>query len=112
VSTMGVRQVRLRTMAIVAGFVSATAYLGSVRLTSMARLGDAPIKDIEDRLAKVLNINSLQMVERHRGTRRTDAKAADEGARRLTPASFIIPFIAIAFCLAAALYAWLPRHHA
>lgn len=84
-------------IAVTASFVSLAAYSAGQRQRDIAQIAVTPIREIEDRLADSLGIDSLRMVE-HNGRAR----------RALVPyltAHILYPIGAI-IGIAAAIYAW------
>jgi hypothetical protein len=82
--------------------VSGAAYLVGRRQRDVARLSNVPLKEIQNRLASSLNIESLRMQER-----------AEEGRkvwwRNATVTANVIFPLAAAVSAAAAAYAWFAR---
>jgi len=85
-------------IALAGAAVSAAAYFTGKRQNDVAELAVAPLREIQDRLAGTLSIDSLRMVDRYQGSRRWLVGG------RLT-AHLLFP-IAAAAAVAAATYAW------
>lgn len=86
-------------IALLGAGVSAASYVTGKRQSDVAGLAVAPLRDVQDKLADALDIDSLRMVDRYRDDHRWLL-----GGR--VAAHFMFPVAAIAAIVAAA-YAWL-----
>ena len=87
-------------VALVGAGASGAAYLIGRRQSSIARLASEPLKEIQNRIAVSLNIDSFRMAER--------AGANEQGFLRRSHVTVnAIFYIDIALGVAAAIYAWL-----
>jgi hypothetical protein len=87
-------------IALIGGAASVGAYLVGRRHSYIARLAGEPLKQIQDRLARDLNIDSLRMVEQVRDSRHAPWRRSNLAANAIFP-------VVVAFSIAAAIYAWL-----
>jgi hypothetical protein len=86
-------------VALVGAGASGAAFLIGRRQSSIARLAWEPLKEIQNRIAVSLNIDSFRMAER--------ADASAQGFLRSHVTVNAIFYIDIALGVAAAIYAWL-----
>jgi hypothetical protein len=86
-------------IAMVGLAASGATYIAGRRQSDMANLAAEPLKELQDRLAAALEMDSLRVVQRYR----TDHTPRWYGGR--ITAHLMFPMMA-ALCLAAAAYAW------
>jgi hypothetical protein len=85
-------------IALIGAAVTASAYLAGIRQDNVARMALAPIQEVENRIADVLDIESLQIAKQYRITRKPSSYATRASAHFVFPAAILI-------CIAAAVYA-------
>jgi hypothetical protein len=88
-------------VAILGCAVSCATYMVGLRQREVANMAEAPLSEIQDRLATQLTIPSLRMTSKAEETRQTWRSATKT-------ANIVFP-LAAAACIGAALYAWLIR---